>query len=182
MSNKSKDPLSARDKNVLLAIKEKPLATFDELAKMTGLPKSVVFGIVKKLEDPTLHAPYFSVIGLPHLENIGLETIDVIAKIESHEKLQILKNLCDEHPYTMYRSYTFGDTNGMLIQLKIPNDSIDMVNNFFRKLKNLGNIDDFEVLQFPYHYYSELKVNAWDYETLNWNFSWNDWFKNGGFK
>ncbi len=170
--------LSIIEKNVLIALQENPLATFDELASMTEKSKSVVFGIVKKLEGPPNSIPYFSVKGLPHLENLGLEFVNVIVKADSEKKLQITKKVGDEHPYITLYNRTYGDVNGMFIQLRNPIGSINQIHTLFQKLKNLGYIDDFSILPFSSKpIYSKIKIDAWDSEHLNWHFSWKDWFE-----
>ncbi len=170
--------LSIREKRVLIALQEKPLATFDELASMTNLSKSVVFGIVKKLEGPPNFISYFQVKGLPHLYNLGLEHVDVIVKADSEKKLQIIMKVGDEHPYIVFYNRTYGDVNGMLIQLTNPIGSINLIQILFQKLKNYGYIDDFLILQYSFPpIYSTIKINAWDSEFLSWHFSWKDWFK-----
>ena len=171
--------LSIREKRILIALQEKPLATFDELASMTKISKSVVFGIVKKLEGPPNSISYFQVNGMPHLYNLGLELVDVIVKADSERKLQIIKKVGDEHPYITFYNRTYGDVNGMLIQLRNPIDSFNLIQILFQKLKNFGYIDDFSILRFSSRpIYSTIKIDAWDPEFLSWHFSWTDWFEN----
>ncbi|MHA1721305.1 MAG: winged helix-turn-helix domain-containing protein [Promethearchaeota archaeon] len=170
--------LSIREKKVLIAIQEKPLATFNELAEMTNLSKSVVFGIVKKLEGPPNSIPYFSVKGLPYLKNLGLEFVNIIVKADSEKKLHFIKKVADEYPYCTLYNRTFGDTNGMFVQLRNPIGSINLVQKLLQKLKNSGFIDDFSTLQFSSQpIYSKIQINAWDPEHLSWNFSWKKWFE-----
>ena len=179
--NKNKNNISQltiREKRVLIALEDKPLATFDELASMTDIPKSVVFGIVKKLEGPPNSIPYFQVKALPHLHNLGLERVDVIVKANSEKKLQIIKKVSDEHPYIVFYNRTYGDVNGMLIQFENPIGSINLIQNLFQKLKNIGHIDDFNILKYSLPtVYSSIKIDAWDSEYLSWRFSWKDWFE-----
>ena len=179
VQNKNKiSQLTIREKRVLIAIEEKPLATFDELASMTDLSKSVVFGIVKKLEGPPNSIPYFQVKGLPHLYNLGLERVDVIVKANSEKKLQIIKKVGDEHPYIVFYNRTYGDVNGMLIQLTNPIGYINLIRNLFQKMKNIGYIDDFTILEYSMQtIYSTIKIDAWDFEFLSWHFNWEDWFE-----
>ena len=170
--------LSILEKSVLIALQEKPLATFDELAIMTKKSKSVVFGIVKKLEGPPNSIPYFSVKGLPHLDNLGLEFVNVIVKADSEKKLRIIKKVGDEHPYITLYNRTYGDVNGMFIQLRNPIGSINLIQILFQKLKNLGYLDDFSILPFSSQpIYSNIKIDTWDSEFLSWDFSWKEWFE-----
>ena len=170
--------LSIREKRVLIALEEKPLVTFNELASMTGLPKSVVFGIVKKLEGPPNSNPYFQVKGYPHLYNLGLELVDVIVKADTEKKLQIIKKVGDEHPYITFYNRTYGDVNGMFIQLTNPIGSINLIQILFQKLKNTRYIDDFTILKYSLPtIYSTIKIDAWDSDFLIWHFSWKDWFE-----
>jgi len=170
--------LSENERSVLIALQENPLATFDELASMTNKSKSVVFGIVKKLEGPPNSIPYFSVKGLPHLENLGLEFVNVIVKADSEKKLQITKIVGDEHPYITLYNRTYGDVNGMFFQLRNPTGSLNQIQVLFQKMKNLGYIDDFSILPFSTKpIYSKIKIDAWDSEHLNWHFNWKEWFE-----
>ena len=170
--------LSINEKRVLIALQENPLATFDELHRETNISKSTVFTIVKKLEGRSNTIPYFSVKDLPHLHNLGLEFVNVIVKADSEKKLQFIKKICSEHPYTTLFNRTFGDVNGMFVQLRNPIGSINLIQILFQKLKNFGYIDDFSILPFTSHpMYSKIKIDAWDSEYLSWHFSWKEWFE-----
>ena len=172
------DQLSIREKVVLIALQEKPLATFDEIVSMTKISRSVVFRIVKKLEGPANSIPYFSVKGLPHLDNLELEIVDIIVKADSDKKLQTIKKVCDEHPYITYYSRSYGDVNGMFIQITNPVKCRDLIPILFQKLKHLDFIDDFTIIQSSCKtIHSKIKIEAWDSEYLSWNFSWKDWFE-----
>ena len=170
--------LNIKEKRVLIALQEKPLATFDVLATMTNLSKSAVFGIVKKLEGPPNSIPYFSVKSIPHLNNLGLEPVDVIVKADSEKKLQIIKKVGDEHPYITLYNRSYGDVNGMFIQFMSPMSSINLIQILFQKLKNMGYIDDFSIQKYSsLPIYSTIKIDAWDSEFLSWQFNWKDWFE-----
>lgn len=170
--------LTIRDSLILMALEENPIGTYDELSKKTGYAKSVVFNTIKSLEFPReRELPYFSVSAYPNLFNLGMEIIDVIAFTHSPEQTAKLDKICLEHPYTSYRAAAFGKHNGYLIQFRVPIDDGDYIDKLFAKLIHQQIVDGYELHAFPPPYvYSTTDVHFWDIKTLNWKFSWTEFF------
>jgi len=99
--------LTHKEIDILLAFQENPLATFDQIAQMTKLPKTTVFDIIKRLDG------LFFVNAVPNLQTLGLELVDVIVEADSGQKIRILEKLAYSHPYISYFSRSFGTFSGM---------------------------------------------------------------------
>jgi DNA-binding Lrp family transcriptional regulator len=169
--------LTTRELRVLMALEEKPLATYEELANKTGYAKSVVFNLIQPLADPKGESPFFTVTALPNLEMLGLEIVDIILEVKTLENLELLKKLAWEHPYTSFLAFIYGHTNGMLIQFRIPKSTGVYIYELFQGLQTRGIVESFEYLNFPFpQIYTVTDVHAWNYQTYSWNFNWREWF------
>jgi len=173
-----KNKLSEKDIKVLMALEEVPLATFDELAIITGFPKSSVFNIYDSLIQETEdQKSLFTVYALPNLRNLGMEIVDVLVEAPHYVQYKFLRELCLEHPYTAYEARTYGNINGMLIQFRIPIGTKNLIEDLFQRIVNQGHIQKFYIYSFSsIHIYTTTKVKYWDHSALHWDFSWKSWF------
>ncbi len=165
---------------VVLALQAKPLATFEEIAEITRLPKSTVFNTIKHLESlsqPPL-PPLFRVNGMLNDTNLGLEIVDAIVSVKNSRKLTKISQICDVHPYPIYRARCFGDVNGYLFQFRIPQGTYPLVENLFQQLKTNDYFDDFTLLQFKTPtLLTSFQYQFWDEQALCWTFNWGNWFE-----
>ncbi|UYP46226.1 hypothetical protein NEF87_002511 [Candidatus Lokiarchaeum ossiferum] len=162
---------------VLLALEQKPLATYDELSIITGYAKSVVFGIMKQLSSSKDHPSYFYVVGHPNLHALGLEVVDVFVHANSIEQVTNLYKICQAHPYTIVFAPCYGATNGALVQFRIPLNSKSLINDLFSHFKENNVIQDFQILNFgTKSIYTSIDVKFWDFSSFCWNFNWEEWF------
>ncbi|MHA1775300.1 MAG: hypothetical protein DRO88_10490 [Promethearchaeia archaeon] len=171
--------IAAREMQVLMALEQDPLGTYDELAQISGISKSVVFNILRKLErNENESESFFRVVAHPNLLNLGLEVVDVISTINNRNQLLNLIKLGISHPYTIFQAFVYGASNGMLNQFRIPIGSGDKIQSLFSILKKEKQIEDFTFHQFnPKVLYTTTKVSKWDPETNSWEFSWENWFE-----
>ncbi len=168
---------------VLIALQENPLGTYEDLSRRTGFAKSVVYEIVQNLSSGLdrvnfTRRPYFHVVANPNLWSLGLEIVDVLVEVDSEKKIQFIEQLCYEHPYTLYNARCFGDTNGLLIQFRVPMGSSNYIQNLFQIIQDKGLIDHFSVLPFikSRSIYSTANVDNWVPKTYSWDFNWAQWF------
>ena len=80
---------------------------------------------------------------------ITLEIIDIIVTVANLEKLELMKKLCFEHPYTSFYAFCYGQTNGMLIQFRIPKTTGIYIETLFEELQDRGVILSFDYFNFP---------------------------------
>ncbi|MFX0094432.1 MAG: hypothetical protein ACFFBD_22030, partial [Candidatus Hodarchaeota archaeon] len=70
------------------------------------------------------------------------------------------------------------DTNGMLIQFRVPVGTSKLIQQLFQKIKDSNYIDDFFILPFlnmpPI--YSTVSVDHWNPNDYSWIFDWENWF------
>lgn len=170
--------LTQKEILILMKIQENPLATYEELAQTTDLPKTQVFRIVKKLEDPSLKPPYFRIVAVPDLNFLGLEHLEVLVEAETKTEIDKCAGLCEEHPYIWYYTKCFGKINGFFIQFQIPVGKIDLISSLFNIMKAKGWIRSFDIIHFNTDsILTKTLVKNWDLDTLSWNFKWDDWLK-----
>ncbi len=173
------DKIGINHLRVLVALQQLPLGTYDELSERVGLSKSVVYNYVKQLSSwPGTGTQYFVVAAVPHLENLGLELLDVLVAADNENKIQRLESICHRHPYTVYRARCFGDTNGMLIQFRTPRGTSAKIERLFdRAIKN-DVCDNYRILPFSGGRvtYTTMNLDNWNVESLRWTFDWAKWF------
>ena len=170
--------LNQQELRILMEIQEHPLVTYEELAQISGFPKTQVYRIVKKLEDSSLKPPYFKIVTVPDLQNLGLIQLEVLVEAETIDELDKCKQLCEEHPYIWYYSKCFGKINGMFIQFRLPYGKNDKINDLFNLMKARGWIRNFEMIHFNTEsIITKPEVKNWNFDTLSWNFNWKDWLK-----
>lgn len=174
--------LTEKDIKVIMALEEMPLATFDELASITGFPKSSVFNIYESLSEVKEDSePFFSVFALPNVRNLGLEIVDVLVDAPKSSQYAFLRELCLEHPYTAYEGRSYGSTNGLLIQFRIPQGTTSHIKELFEQLTNQEIIQSFQIFSFTENYvYTRTQVKYWNHSALYWNFDWKIWFNLDG--
>lgn len=176
------DALTEREIRVLIALEQEPLGTFEEIAHLTDYSKSGVFNIYQKLTDPPSDLtnnedPICSVTATPNLESLGLEIVDVLIEIPPTASSAYLYEFCQEHPYTLYYSYTYGSINGFFLQFRIPHGTREKIVNLLNALKYRGKIQSFTLYNFPSNpIYTTTQVEAWNHAGLRWNFDVQQWF------
>lgn len=164
---------------MLVALQQIPLGTYDQLSEKVGLAKSVVYGYVQELAEwPGTGESYFVVAANPHLENLGLQLVDVLVEADSEPKLEAVERICQKHPYTVYRARCFGDTNGMLTQFRIPIGNTGKIEELFGKASKRGVCDDFKILPFvdSTPTYTTMDIDHWNHDIGHWEFNWEKWF------
>jgi len=168
--------LTYKELNLLIALQENPLATYDWLAHRVNISKSITYSLMQKLSSPS--KPFFSVVATTNTWTLGKEVIDVIIAIDKEKNIQLLEQLCYHHPYTIYRARSFGATNGLLVQFSIPMGTKDLLFDLFTKLQHKDYLNDFTMLEFPANpvIYSTPNVDFWDPINHNWRFDWEEWF------
>lgn len=172
-----RENLTIKEIRVLLALEQKPLATFDDLSIITGYAKSVVFGIMKQLSSPKDQPSYFCVVGHPNLHALGLEVVDVFVHANSSTQISNLFKICRAHPYTIVFAPCYGATNGALVQFRIPLNAKSLIADLFFKLKEKKVIQDFQIPSFgAKSTYTSIDVKFWDFPSFRWNFDWKEWF------
>ncbi len=167
--------LNTNDLALLLALEENPFITITNLADKLKLSRPTVKKRLENLKDAgMLDKP----VALYKPEKIGLERKHIFATVPNRESLEVMEQACDKHPYTKYRARTFGGKFGIYMQFEIPPNTSNLLNEFFKALKEGDILDDFRILSstgLRAVTYPDLK--KFDANNLTWNFSWEKWFK-----
>ena len=173
--------LNHQELKILMEIQENPFVTYEELAQKTKISKTVIFRIIKKLEDPSLKPSYFTIVAIPNLPALGLENLEVFIEAELPHELDSILTLCKEHPYIWYYARCYGKINGFIIQYRIPRGTVHQIQDLLDILKSKNLIRNYYILNFAGNViYTHPQVKNWNLETLSWNFDWTDWFSKIG--
>ena len=166
--------LSSEDFAILLALESNPFMPMTELATLLGITRITAKKRVDGLKErDIIRTP----IAIYNPQALGLNRINVIAFVNSIEKLRILELACDEHPYTHYRARVYGGQFGLLMQFDTPGNTTTQTDEFLRKLAKEDIILQYELLPsigIRNDIYADLsRYNA---KMSSWIFSWDDWF------
>jgi DNA-binding Lrp family transcriptional regulator len=164
------------DFSILLALKNDPLMSLNELAEKIGVTwitaKTHCTHLKEKgvIRDPI--AIYQPLI-------LGLQRIVVLAKVPNKETLKMVEKGCDEHPYTRYRVRTLGGAFGIYIQFDIPFGTVELLNKFLLQLEKLGYLYEYSLHEtIGNHLETYPDLTRYDSKSNTWNFNWEEWFKN----
>jgi DNA-binding Lrp family transcriptional regulator len=147
-----------------------------ELASLLGITRITAKKRVDDLKERDIIRTPIAIYN-PHA--LGLNRINILAFVNSIEKLLTLELACDEHPYTHYRARVYGGQFGLLMQFDTPINTIHLIEEFMKKLVKEGIIQQYELLPstgIRNDIYADLaRYNA---KMSRWTFSWDEWFAN----
>ncbi|MHA1463066.1 MAG: winged helix-turn-helix transcriptional regulator [Candidatus Heimdallarchaeota archaeon] len=167
--------LKYEDFAIMLALESDPFMPMTELAETLGVTRITAKKRVDDLKSRGIIKPSIAIYSNNAL---GLNRINIYAKVSTIENLTILEKACDEHPYTYYRVRAFGGGFGLFMQFNIPQKSNSLLLEFIDKLRKEGIIEEYDWLesnQFNVESYSDL--SCFNSEFSCWEFSWEEWFK-----
>ena len=167
--------MSGRYLSLLLAIRENPFGSVEELAKRTGTSRPTAAKRLDRLHKKRI----FTVKPLLNNFNLGLEQIDVILETEDLKGTYRLEEMARKHPYTSYNVRIFGRRNGVFFQFRTPMGTKPLIQELVNHLKDDGIVKSSEFLPSGegLRIYTSMQLNGWDPETFTWDFDWNEWFK-----
>ena len=172
--------IGTREIRILMGLQAQPLATYQELAELTGYSKSYVYKTLQKLNQsihPNNQNKVYYVVAHPKLSSLNLEMCEIFFHTNNTQHIKILEDICDFHPYTVYRARCFGKHNGLYCQFRIPHGSFSHLEELCTKLKSSNYVDSYQLLSFPSKsIYTATLLSHWDPEQLAWSFDWDQWF------
>jgi DNA-binding Lrp family transcriptional regulator len=167
--------ISPKDLALIFALEEDPFISITKLSEMLNLSRPT---IKKRMEALKKQGILGKPMALYQPETLGLERKHVFAEVSSLEDLKILEKACEVHPYTKYRSRTFGGNFGIYIQFEIPHNTLHLLNDFLQKLLDSKYMTDFKLLESSgIRTVSFPDLNKFNAESLSWDFSWKEWYK-----
>ncbi|MFX0090173.1 MAG: Lrp/AsnC family transcriptional regulator [Candidatus Hodarchaeota archaeon] len=108
--------------------------------------------------------------------SLGLERQHVIFRgIPDRASLNVLKRICNDHPYTHYRTTAYGNNASLYTQFDIPHAISHLMQRLYQSLQDLNLFEDFIILQPQY-----TVKNTVDFE--RWNLDENKWILNPDIK
>ena len=168
--------IEERDLSLLIALQENPLAPASKLAKAIGLSTPTVISRLATLKQEN---SYYNVFADIKPESIELEIIDLIIQINEISNLEYFeKEICYNHPYTLFRIRCFGKTNGIYVQFRIPLSTKSHLIDLLEKLQNEKIIQDYfliNTLAKSSTIFTKANLACWEPELMRWKFNWDKW-------
>ena len=167
--------LSSEDFAILLALESNPYMPMTELATLLGITRITA---KKRVDDLKERDIIRKPIAIYNPYSLLLKRVNVFAHSKSIEQLRRLELACDEHPYTHYRVRAFGGSFGLFIQFDMPENSVNLLCEFFQKLQNEEILESYILLpssNLRTDVYADLK--RYNVKLSSWVFSWKEWIK-----
>ncbi len=141
---------------------------YDELKNMGILRKN------RKINDPILVneiREISEVEGNIIPGKLGLVTQHVFFKnVQSSEGVDLFADICYEHPYTSYRTVCVGEGIHLYAQFNIPAETIDLMNEFYERVRELVGANKIVLLNQDRKLSVELDMNNWCVKDKKWKF------------
>jgi DNA-binding Lrp family transcriptional regulator len=170
--------LSYSDYDLLIALQENPLASDSALAAIIGVSQPTVTARLQALKEKV---SLYNVHAHLNPTALGMEICDLILDIPTKQGVCFLEDLCDKHPYTLYRSREFGRTSGLFAQFRIPMGSRYLLEELLRSLKEKELLSNYDILrrspEAPSPIYCRASLVAWSPQATKWEFNWNEWIE-----
>ena len=178
--------LNPMELEFLIALQERPDDTFSNLAEKLKKSVQTISAYYDRLWEVFYPASsphkidevYQGLIqAIFNTEVLGLDMVDVFIQTKGRERIKILINLLNQHPYTKFRGIAFGSLNGIYAQFMIPKNSFPLLKQLFAKLKEMKVIDEAEFFIGTTcdYTFTRPNLNSWDNEAGNWRFNWKKW-------
>jgi DNA-binding Lrp family transcriptional regulator len=168
--------IEERDLELLIALQENPLAPASKLAKAVNLSTPTV---ITRLDLLKKEKSYYNVIANPKPSTLDLEIVDILIEIENLENVEYFeKQICFNHPYTLFRMRCFGNFNGLYVQFRIPKASRKLLTDLLDTLKKKGKIQNYLIPQIALDtqiIYTRSNLANWEEKLMRWNFNWTNW-------
>ncbi|MHA1126016.1 MAG: Lrp/AsnC family transcriptional regulator [Candidatus Heimdallarchaeota archaeon] len=168
--------IEERDLELLIALQENPLAPASKLAKAVNLSTPTV---ITRLDLLKKDKSYYSVFANLKPSTLDLEIVDILIEIENLENVEYFeKQICYNHPYTLFRIRCFGNFNGLYLQFRIPNASRKLLIDLLNTLKKQCKIQNYIIPETTLDaeiVYTRSNLANWEEKLMRWNFNWATW-------
>lgn len=178
--------LTPNEVALLIALQEKPRATFSKLAKRLDISVQTVSARYDRLwkarypESRQLKLPevYRGIVQADfNTDALGLDLLHVFLHTKGPQRVKTLVKVLGNHPYTLYRGNVYGPYNGIYAQFGIPKGTIPLVEELFDSLVEKGLVDKYEIIEGSScdSIFTRPNLNNWEASTQSWTFDWNSW-------
>jgi DNA-binding Lrp family transcriptional regulator len=170
--------IEERDLELLIALQENPLAPASKLANLVNLSTPTV---ITRLELLKKDKSYYNVFANLLPDTLDLEIVDVLIEIDSLENVEYFeKQICYNHPFTLFRIRCFGNFNGLYVQFRIPKNSQELLLDLLDHLKKKNRIQNYLIPKIQLNaetVYTRANLKNWEEKLMRWNFDWNSWIQ-----
>lgn len=171
--------LQGRHISILMALQEDPMMSVAQLAEKYPLSQTTLYNDLKWLsgDQPDSTFRYFRVVPNLNEDALGLETLDLLVEVPEHNQFQEIEEVLDNHPYTSYRIRTYGATNGLFVQFRIPHGTSEHIATLLENLRDMRKVGRCRVLpsQAVESIYTVSRLKNWDLNTFSWSFDLETW-------
>ncbi len=162
---------------ILFALQENPIANVSSIAKRVNMSVSGTAIRLDKIAN--IEKAYKRVHTDLNLKALDLELHDFFYNIDSRKSLEkIEKIICDDHPYTLYRSRCFGKFSGLYVQYRTPVNGLPYLIDLAEKLKDKGVVIDYDYIKrntLETSVTLKSAIKFWNPQRNTWQFDWNSW-------
>ncbi len=168
--------VTTKDFALLLALEANPSMSISELAERLKTSRPTVKKRLQLLKEQGIIKTPMAVY---KPEALGLVRCSIIAFVNKLKNVEQLEVLCNNHPYTTYRSRLFGGNFGLFMQFDVPKQGEKKLEQLFKILEKKGLVSSFELYcSTGKKVRSFFNVEKFDLNTSTWDFSWKKWFMN----
>ena len=165
-------------RNLVLLLQRDPLSSYSDLSRKLSITAPTAKNWVNLLMgnnggDKVI----LGVNGIINSNRIGLEnhTFKIaINNFEEHSTFEMMDDLAEQHPYTLYKNYYFGGTSGVFLQLNIPKGTEQKLFSLFQQVKKISSIDTITRYSHSladidtYPEIDNFKNGRWDFNFYTW--------------
>jgi len=153
--------------------------TLEELAERVGYSRTTVSKYLRELQGRTKGngRQYFRVIPDLNEKALGLQTVDAFVETSELAVIEDTEALCDEHPYTKYRSRCYGHYSGVFTQFRVPISKTRKARKILERKQNELAFDNCTVLPTvnTEPVFTVSKLEHWNVDSFTWKFDWEGW-------
>jgi len=169
--------LDAKDMEILLNLQKNPLATLSQISQQINLSVSNTSARLKRLEQTK--RIYQGVHADLNTSALELEIYDFFFSVQQKQHLIYLEEkFSHRHPYVLFRNRITGKENGLFLQFRAPQSTLELIIETVTILQDKGIITDYQYLpREPKKKALRVKsaLQYWSPTKKTWDFDWTRW-------
>ncbi len=171
------------DYKIFLELRKDPFQSNSAIAKTLGMSAEAIRTRIhalkskgflrpnRKISDPVLgNRVQSDVEAIYNPHQIGLQRDHVFfTEIEDRKSLNVLKKICDAHPYTHYRTVAYSDKATLYVQFDYPPNIAEKMKVFYGEIGKSGVAQGMDVKHAKYRASANPDLKQWDIKKNRWN-------------
>lgn len=169
--------LTNTELKILTALHGNPQGNINSLSKSAKMSSATFIRNLKKLQTEGILDKGGFVSAQIAYSAVGLEVVTVFADA-LQKNWTTIEEMCEIHPYSIYRTRCFGSTNGIFAIFAVPTGSVSYLISIFDILKKKEIFSSYHMHRLlNQQIYTEADFRLYDNKTGIWNFNWDLWEK-----